>query len=159
MIYRDLGRTGLKVSEIGLGCEGFNGRDEVFTKEMFALALEKGVNCMDVYSPNPDMQKNVGRVISGLRGDFVLQAHLCALWEKGQYRATRELGEVELAFEQMLKNFGTDYIDIGMIHYVDSPELWRKIKSEGVLDYARALKAEGKIRHIGLSSHNPAAAL
>ena len=46
-----------------------------------------------------------------------------------------------------------------MIHYVDSPELWRTIESGGVLDYALELKAEGKIKHIGVSSHNPLAAL
>ena len=56
-------------------------------------------------------------------------------------------------------NLNTDYIDIGMIHYVDSPELWHTIESGGVLNYALELKAEGKIKHIGVSSHNPLAAL
>ena len=53
MKYRELGKTGLKVSEIGLGCEGFNGKDAAFTQEMFKLALAAGVNCMDLYSPKP----------------------------------------------------------------------------------------------------------
>lgn len=48
MKYRELGKTGLKVSEIGLGCEGFNGKDAAFTQEMFKLALAAGVNCMDL---------------------------------------------------------------------------------------------------------------
>lgn len=59
----------------------------------------------------------------------------------------------------MLKNLGTDYVDIGMIHYVDSAALWKQISEGDIMRYARQLKAEGKIRHIGLSSHNPAVAL
>ncbi len=159
MQYRKLGNTGLTVSEIGLGCEGFIGKDEAFANEMLSLAFSHGVNCMDLYSPNPSMQRNVGRAIAPRRGEFVLQAHLCTEWKDGQYRATRALNEVEAAFDAQLKNLGTDYLDIGMIHYVDSLSTWQQVEQNGILDYARQLKREGRIRHIGLSSHNPAAAL
>ncbi len=157
MKYRDLGKTGLKVSEIGLGCEGFI--NQPAANEMFAQALAQGVNCMDLYSPNPDLHRLVGRNITGRRADFVLQAHLCTAWQNGQYKATRDLTEVQQAFELMLQNLGTDYIDIGMIHYVDSVQLWRQIAEGGILAYARELKKQGRIRHIGVSSHNPEAAL
>lgn len=159
MNYRELGKTGIKVSEIGLGCEGFNERDDKFTEEMFSLAFEHGINCMDLYSPNPDMHRRIGNAIKDRRKDFILQAHLCTMWKDEQYKATRNLGEVKEAFETMLKNLGTDYIDIGMIHYVDSIETWRNIVNNGIMDYAKKLKAQGKIRHIGLSSHNPIVAL
>ena len=159
MNYRELGKTGIKVSEIGLGCEGFNGRDDKFTEEMFSLAFEHGVNCMDLYSPNPDMHRRIGNAIKDRRKDFILQAHLCTMWKDEQYKATRNLGEVKEAFETMLKNLGTDYIDIGMIHYVDSVDTWNDIVNNGIIDYAKELKVQGKIRSIGLSSHNPIAAL
>ena len=159
MEYRNLGATGLKVSVIGLGCEGFNGRDDAFTNEMFDLAFAHGVNCMDLYSPNPDMQRRVGNAIRPRRKDFVLQAHLCTMWTGDQYKATRNLDEVKAAFERQLQNLGTDYLDIGMIHYVDSMETWRQVIAGGILDYARQLKAEGRILHIGMSSHNPEVAL
>ena len=159
MDYRMLGATGLRVSVIGLGCEGFIGRDDAFTNEMFDLAFSHGVNCMDLYSPNPDMQRRVGNAIRPRRKDFVLQAHLCAMWTGDQYKATRNLDEVRDAFEKQLQNLGTDYLDIGMIHYVDSMETWRQVIDHGILDYARQLKAEGRILHIGMSSHNPEVAL
>ena len=159
MIYRNLGGTGLKVSEIGLGCEGFLEKDGAFTERMFARAFEGGVNVMDLYSPDPDMHVRVGRAVGGRRKDFVYQAHLCTVWQNGQYKATRRMDEVVPSFEKMLKNLGTDYIDVGMIHYVDSAATWKQVTDGGVAEYARKLKKEGKIRHIGMSSHNPVVAL
>lgn len=159
MNYRSLGRTGLAVSEIGLGCEGFIGKGEAFTEEMFALAFDEGVNCMDLYSPDPDMQARVGRAIAGRRSEFILQGHLCTKWHNGQYSATRNISEVKASFEAMLQNLGTDYIDVGMIHYVDSVSEWNRIAGGDIMEYALRLKEQGRIRHIGVSSHNPDAAL
>ena len=159
MKYRKLGKTGLEVSEIGLGCEGFLEKEESFVKEMFALALEQGINCMDMYSPNPELHKRVGNIIHHQREKFVLQGHLCTIWQNEQYKATRNIKEVKTAFETMLKNLNTDYIDIGMIHYVDSLKTWKQIVEGEIMEYALELKKQGKINHIGLSSHNPIVAL
>lgn len=159
MQYRTLGRTGLRVSEIALGCEGLVLQDDAFAEGLFRAALDAGVNCMDLYSPNPDVQRRVGRAIRAQRADFVLQGHLCAIWQDGQYKATRDPQEVETAFEAMLRNLDTPYVDIGMIHYVDSPALWRQIAEGSVMAYARAQQAAGRIRYLGVSSHNPEAAL
>ena len=79
--------------------------------------------------------------------------------ENGQYRATRDPEEVRASFETMLKNLGTDYIDVGMIHYVDSVSEWEKIANGPVMQYAKAQKEAGHIRFLGVSSHNPEAAL
>ncbi len=114
---------------------------------------------MDLYSPNPDMQQRVGRAVGPVRDKFVLQAHLCTRWHKEQYEATRNLDQVKAAFDIQLRNLDTDYLDIGMIHYVDSLDTWRKVVENGILDYAIEEKAKGRIRHIGLSSHNPVVAL
>ena len=159
MNYRTLGNTGLRVSEIGLGCEGFIGKTKEETQEMFDCALACGVNCMDLYSPNPEMQQNVGRAVAPVRERFVFQAHLCTRWADGQYEATRKLDAVKAAFDAQLQNLGTDYLDIGMIHYVDSLDTWKQVIDNGILDYALEEKAKSRIRHIGMSSHNPIVAL
>ncbi len=160
MKYRILGRTGLKVSEIALGCEGFLKQDDAFAQAMFRRALAAGVNCMDMYSPDPNLQRQVGQAIAGRREAFILQCHLCSMWDtqKDQYRATRDPAEVEGAFETLLSNLGTGYVDIGMIHYVDVPELWEEIKNGPVMAYAQEQKRRGRIKYIGISSHNPLAA-
>ena len=73
MEYRELGRTGLRVSEIGLGCEGFVGKTEEETQALMTQAVEAGVNCMDLYTPDPDLRSRVGRALRGRREQFVLR--------------------------------------------------------------------------------------
>ena len=58
MRYRMLGNTGLEISEIGLGCEGFVGKDEHETEELLNLAQKKGINYLDLYTPDPDSQRS-----------------------------------------------------------------------------------------------------
>lgn len=159
MEYRELGRTGIKVSVIALGCEGFVANEGVLTEQLLNAAEQGGINCIDLYAPQPEMRSRLGKWLRGRRGKFVLQAHLCTVWQEGQYKRTREIVEVKASFEDLLTRLATDYIDIGMIHYVDSLEDWEAVAGGPVMAYAREMQAQGKIRHIGLSSHNPAAAM
>ncbi len=159
MNYRTLGRTGLSVSEIGMGCEGFVGKsaDEV---RLLVDAMERfGINCIDLYSPDPELRRNLGEALRGRREKFVLQTHLCSVWRDGQYKRTRDIDEVKAGFADALRLLGTDRAEIGMIHYSDALDDWRSIENGPVLAYARELKAAGVIGHIGLSSHNPEVAL
>ena len=159
MEYRELGRTGIKVSVIALGCEGFVANEGALTEQLLNAAEQGGINCIDLYAPQPEMRSRLGKWLRGRRGKFVLQAHLCTVWQEGQYKRTREVGEVKASFEDLLTRLATDYIDIGMIHYVDSLEDWEAVAGGPVMEYARELQAQGKIRYIGLSSHNPGAAM
>lgn len=159
MTYRILGRTGLRVSEIGMGCEGFIDKSADQVREMVDLMEERGVNCIDLYSPNPEMRSRLGQALKGRRDHFVLQAHLCAVWRDGQYKRTRDLTEVKEGFADLLARLETDHVEIGMIHYVDSLADWEIVEKGDVARYARELKAKGKIGCIGLSSHNPEVAL
>lgn len=159
MEYRELGRTGIKVSVIALGCEGFVANEGALTEQLLNAAEQGGINCIDLYAPQPEMRSRLGKWLRGRRGKFVLQAHLCTVWQEGQYKRTREIGEVKASFEDLLTRLATDYIDIGMIHYVDSLEDWEALAGGPVMAYAREMQAQGKIRYIGLSSHNPAAAM
>lgn len=159
MEYRELGRTGIKVSAIALGCEGFVANDGVLMEQLLMAAEQGGINCIDLYAPQPEMRSRLGKWLCGRRENFVLQAHLCTVWQEGQYKRTRAIKEVQASFEDLLARLETDYIDVGMIHYVDSLEDWHEVAEGPVMAYAREMQALGKIKHIGLSSHNPAAAI
>lgn len=159
MNYRELGSTGLKVSEIAMGCEGMVEDDYRMCKKLFDSALHRGINYFDLYSPDPDLRSAIGHALKGRREKFIIQSHLSSVWKDGQYMRSRVLSEVKDAFEESLRLLDVDYIDVGMIHYCDAIDDWNTIVKNGILDYARELKAQGKIHHIGLSSHNPQAAL
>lgn len=159
MRYRELGLTGLKVSEIGMGCEGLVEKPYEEVKAFVDAMEEGGVNVIDLYAPNPDMRSYLGRALAGRRDRFVLQAHLCTIWKDGQYKRTRKIEEVRDGFADQLKRLGTDHVEIGMIHYVDSLADWETVRDGEVMKYARELKEAGVIRAIGMSSHNPDAAL
>ncbi|MDL2219343.1 aldo/keto reductase [Ruminococcaceae bacterium OttesenSCG-928-O06] len=159
MVYRLLGNTGLMVSEIGMGCEGFVDKPYEEVKAFIDLMEREGVNCIDLYTPDPEMRSMLGRALRGRRDKFVLQAHLCSIWKDGQYKRTRALAEVKEGFADQLKRLETDHLEIGMIHYVDSLADWDEVQNGPVMQYALELKEKGIIGAVGLSSHNPEAAL
>lgn len=155
MNYRTLGRTGLKVSEIAMGCEGLVDKNPGQVKEFVDRMEALGINCIDLYTPNPEVRVNLGRALKGRREKFILQSHLCSIWENGQYLRTRDIAKVKAGFEEMLRLLDTDSIEIGMIHYSDALSDWQEIKDGPIMAYAQELKRAGKIGCIGLSSHNP----
>ena len=159
MKYRPLGNTGLQVSEVGMGCEGFSEDNYAMAKELFDAAEELGINYFDLYASDPEVRAAVGEALKGRRDKFLIQSHICSVWKDGQYLRTRNLAEVKAGFEEMMSLLQTDYLDVGMLHYCDAERDWDTIVANGILDYAKELKAAGRIRHIGLSSHNPLVAL
>lgn len=159
MNYRNLGNTGLMVSEIGMGCEGFAENNCQNTQLLFDAAEANGINYFDLYSSNPEVRASVGQALKGRREKFIIQSHICSVWKNGQYKRTRKIEEVKKGFAEMMELLQTDYIDVGMIHYVDSMSDWEEIANGPVIQYALELKKSGKIHHIGMSSHNPQVAL
>lgn len=155
MQYRILGRTGLNVSEVGLGGEWFNGLSAEESTAIIDAALAGGVNYIDIFMPQAETRSNLGFALRGRREQFIIQGHLCTVYEDGQYTRTRDIEKTRRSFNDLLTRLQTDYIDVGMIHYVDSEEDFRTVFEGPVLAYSLELKKSGVIRHIGMSSHNP----
>lgn len=86
---------------------------------MIDKAIELGINFIDMYTSNPDFRSNMGYSLKGRRNKFVFQGHIGSVWENGQYLRTRDIKKTDMAFKDQLERLETDYIDIGMIHYVD----------------------------------------
>ena len=143
MKYRKLGSTGLLVSEIGLGCEGFAEDECRNTKRLLDEAESQGINYFDLYASDPKVRASVGEALRGRREKFMIQSHVCSVWKDGQYKRTRNIDEVKAGMEEMLSLLQTDYIDVGMIHYVDSVKDWHTVAGGPVLAYVKELKEKG----------------
>ncbi len=155
MRYRELGRTGLRVSEIGFGGEWMDGTPEE-TRAVVDAAEAAGVNVLDCWMPDLTRRSNLGDALAGRRERWVIQGHLGSTWQGEQYVRTRDLAQVRPAFEDLLERFHTDYMDLGMIHYVDKPAEFLELMGDSpFMGYVRELRAAGTIRHVGLSTHNP----
>ena len=155
MEYRTLGKTGLKVSEIGFGGEWLERHDEAESVELLRHAHDKGINIVDCWMPDPKSRDIIGKAMEGCRDSWFVQGHIGSTYQNGQYVRTRDLKFVKPAFEDMLARFKSDYVDLGMIHYIDSMEDWNTAMNGEYIKYVHELHDKGIIRHIGLSTHNP----
>lgn len=159
MRYRDLGKTGYKVSEVGLGCEHLQGMTYEAIKPVVEEAIAQGINIFDVFMSEPNVRTDLGKALKGQRDRVLLQGHIGSAWLNGQYCRTRKLDESKFFFEDFMTRLQTDYVDIGMLHYIDSMEDFDRVFDTPVLDYALDLKQQGVIKMLGMSSHNPSVAL
>lgn len=158
MKYRALGSTGLLVSEIGLGGEWLERHNTQEVQAVMDCCREQGINILDCWMSEPQVRSNIGAALKGCRDHWMIQGHIGSTWQNGQYVRSRDLGKVRAAFADLLHRMGTDYIDLGMIHFVDELSEWNQIVNGEFIEYVHSLKKAGTIRHIGLSTHNPAVA-
>ena len=159
MIYRELGGTGIAVSEVGFGGEHLEGKESAIVERTVHAALDAGINLFDVFMSEPNVRTNIGRGLAGRRDRAVVQGHFRAVWKDGQYGRTLDLAETKFFFQDLLDRLGTDYIDIGMIHMVDNKADFDAIFNGEIYRYVLEQKRKGVIRAIGLSSHISSIAL
>lgn len=159
MQYRRLGKTGLMVSEIGFGAEWMERHTAEECREVLLCAESHGINILDCWMCEPNVRSSLGKALAGRRERWYIQGHVGSVWQNGQYTRTRDVALCRAAFEDLLTRLGTDYIDLGMIHFIDSEADWDAAMQGPFYAYMQELKACGKIRHIGLSSHNPEMAI
>ena len=155
MRTRQLGRSGLTVSALGLGCMGmseFYGRgDEAESIATIHRAIELGVTFLDtadVYGPFKN-EELVGRAIRGKRDQLVIATKFGILRDPNDPKARGVSGRPEYgrkACDASLKRLGIDHIDLYYQHRVDP-----NTPIEDTVGTLADLIKEGKIRHIGLS--------
>ena len=151
MQYRQLGRSGLKVSPICLGTMMFGGpTDEATSSRIMAKAREAGVNFIDTadaYSKGGSEQV-VGRAISNNRPGWILATKLANPMGEDPNRGGLSRRWVLQAADESLKRLGTEYIDIYYLHKEDPATPLE----ETVRAMAELIRA-GKVRYFGVSNY------
>ncbi|MBN1399941.1 MAG: aldo/keto reductase [Anaerolineae bacterium] len=154
MEYRVLGRTGLRVSAIGLGTEYLIDRPREHVVSVIHEALARGVNYFDLFFAQPEFRDNMGAAFAGHRERVFLTAHLGAVQKDGQSARSRSLKQCALFFEDYLTRYRTDYVDVLMLHNSDGQSDYDRLMAPGgLLDLAGRYQREGRARFIGFSGH------
>lgn len=156
MEYRILPHGGERIGVIGMGASVIGERPEQEIIDTVRAAYALGVNYFDLAAGHAAVFGAYGKAFEGIRDRAYLQIHFGADYTTGEYGWTTELDEIKRSVAWQLEQLRTDYIDFGFIHCIDEEHDLRAYEENGVLDYVKSLKAQGVIRHLGLSSHTPA---
>jgi predicted aldo/keto reductase-like oxidoreductase len=153
--YRPIGSTGMSASIIGLGTEHLDNKPFATADEVIGAALDQGINMMDLFMPGETVRTNIGKALAGKRDKVLIQGHIGSTDINEQYDRSRDLNVCRKYFENLLRCLHTDYIDFGMLFFIDSEEDFTQTFEGDLLKYAQEMKKQGTIRAIGASSHNP----
>lgn len=146
MQYRELGQTGLKVSVIGFGGIPIQRIDLDQAAQVLDKALAGGVNFIDTARGYTDSETKLGQLLNGRRQQVILATKSMARTKQAMAtEVVRSLTELQV-----------DYIDLYQLHNVkDQGALDQVLASDGALAALKEAKAQGKIRHIGITGHIP----
>lgn len=160
MKYRELGNTGLKVSEIAFGgvSIGLPYANQPMPPEeesirLLTHALDAGVNFYDTARMYGESEALIGKAFRNRRADVIIStkaAHF--LNEDGTIPADYVVrSKIRHSLEESLRTLRTDYVDVFMLHQADS----KILENETIRNEFSALKKEGLVRFMGASTYEP----
>jgi aryl-alcohol dehydrogenase-like predicted oxidoreductase len=142
-----LGRSGLKVKVLGFGGIPIQRVSEEEAISVVRRCHELGINYYDTARGYTNSEERIGKALEGIRDEVFLAT------KSGRRTADELLAELETS----LRNLRTDWVDVYQLHGVSSREAWEQIKgSGGALEAMYQALDEGRIRHLGITSHDPA---
>ena len=154
MKLRELGTTGLKVSEIGLGTEYLYRQPRETVISVIQEAIKYGINYFDLVFNVSNYIENISAAIKDNRDEIKIACHLGSVEYEGKVRRTRNIKDCERAILTTLSLLRRDHIDIINLQFVKEKEFESLITTGGLLDLAKMLQKEGKAKFIGISTHS-----
>ena len=151
MNYRNLGRTGLKVSEVCLGTMTFgHGTDEPEAKAMVDLCFDAGINFFDTADGYQigESERMLGEALKGRRRDAVIATKFFNPMGPGPNDSGMSRVHIMQSIEDSLKRLQTDYVDIYYIHHVEE-----QTPLEEMLRALDDLVRQGKVRYTACSNY------
>jgi len=142
---RVLGRTGAKVTILGLGTAPI-GEARVEPKEaerIFGEVMDRGVNYIDTARIYGHAEEVLGNLVPSRRDKLFL---VTKVWTDSGAQAQR-------AFEESLQRLKVDHVDLVHIHHIGDKDIDKVLAKDGVLEYLLRQKQAGKLRFIGMSGH------
>ena len=152
MEYRNLGRSGLQVSVVGLGTNNFGGRmDAGATAEVVDACLDHGINLFDtadVYGGQGKSEEYLGKALrGGKREKAIVATKFASPMGEGPHTSGGSRKYIMAAVDASLKRLGTDYIDLYQIHRPDAAT-----PLEETMRALDDLVRSGKVRYLGNSN-------
>ena len=151
MNYRALGKSGLEVSAVGLGCNNFGMRIDLdAARKVVHQALDLGVTLFDtadIYGNMGGSETMLGQILGDRRKDIVLATKFSGPMVEGKARRDTSRRYIMTAIEASLKRLKTEWIDLYQLHFPDP--LTPIQETLGALD---DLVHQGKVRYIGCSN-------
>lgn len=156
MTHRKLGRTDLTVSPLGFGAApaAFLKTELEAAAKLVNDLLDRGLNFIDTAAAYPGSEKFIGEYLSSRRNDYVLVSKCGNVKVEGLDAPTWSAALVEASVERSLRETKAGHIDVMLLHSCDLDTL-KKGEALGALLKA---KQAGKVRHVGYSGDNEAAA-
>lgn len=159
MNFKELGNTGLKVSEIGLGTEYLFRESKETTIDVINMAIKNKINYIDILFSVKNYLEKLSYAIKGNRDQLIITGHIGTKENGGKFQKTRKTEECKLEFIKLLDILDIDYVDIINIQFVTLADLPKIYLKGGLFDLALSFQKEGKAKFIGLSSHNASIAI
>lgn len=162
-----MGKTGLKVSEIGIGTEYLVKASKDTIKDVVSTAVEAGCNYFDILFDNPEYLNGFREALKEIRDKVIITAHIFTM---------DSITRCKEKFDDFLERVQCEYVDILFVSCCDREEVYNAVtdlsgqvmdelkirtlgqdyvlkQHGGHLSYAKALQEQGKVKYLGFSTH------
>jgi len=161
MLYREIGKTGEKVSILGFGCmrlplidSDIEHIDEEKATKMIKYAIDNGVNYYDTAFPYHSNRRDkggmgevfVGKALKEYRDKIYLATKLPSWLVKSR-------DDMDHFLDMQLERLQTGHLDFYLLHCLNGRD-WNNLKNLDVFSFLESVKADGRVKHVGFSFHD-----